>query len=74
MFINETSEWGTKCDVSDSDHGMIVGARCVGLSISVTADLLGFIEDHKENVEFCFGKQLKESICCFFSGDSFHSS
>ena len=33
---------GKKCDLSDFDHGMIVGARQGGLSISETADLLGF--------------------------------
>ena len=32
--------WG-KCDLSDFDHGKIVGARWASLSISVTADLLG---------------------------------
>lgn len=30
-----------KCDLCDFDHGMIVGARRAGLSISVTVDLLG---------------------------------
>ncbi len=29
-------------DLSDFEHGMVVGARRAGLSISKTADLLGF--------------------------------
>ena len=33
---------GNKYDLSDFDHGMIVGARQSGLSISETADLQGF--------------------------------
>lgn len=33
---------GGKCDLSDFDCGMIVGARRIGLSVSVTADLPGF--------------------------------
>ena len=33
---------GKKCDLSDFDRGMIVGARQGGLSISETADLLEF--------------------------------
>ena len=33
---------GKKCDLSDFDCGLIVGARQGGLSISETADLLGF--------------------------------
>ncbi len=31
-----------KGDLSDFERGMVVGARRVGLSISKTADLLGF--------------------------------
>jgi len=31
-----------KCDLSDFEHGMVVGARQADLSISETADLLGF--------------------------------
>ncbi len=33
---------GKKVDLSDFKHGMVVGARQAGLSISQTADLLGF--------------------------------
>ncbi len=33
---------GKKGDLSDFEGGMVVGARRVGLSISKTADLLGF--------------------------------
>ena len=33
---------GKKCDISDFDRGMIVGARHGGLSISETADLWDF--------------------------------
>ncbi len=31
---------GKKWDLSDFEHGMVVGARRAGLSISKTADLL----------------------------------
>ncbi len=33
---------GEKGDLSDFERGMVVGARRAGLSISKTADLLGF--------------------------------
>ncbi len=33
---------GKKGDLSDYESGMLVGARLAGLSISKTADLLGF--------------------------------
>ena len=41
-FSDQMSEVGKKCDLSDFDCGMIVGARQGGLSISETADLLVF--------------------------------
>ncbi len=34
---------GKKGDLSDFERGMVVGARPSGLSISKTADLLGFL-------------------------------
>ena len=42
LFFRPNVRMGKKCDLSDFDHGMIVGARQGGLSISETADLLGF--------------------------------
>ncbi len=33
---------GEERDLRDFEHGMVVGARRAGLSISETADLLGF--------------------------------
>ena len=39
LFFRPNVRMGKK---SDFDHGMIVGARQGGLSISETADLLGF--------------------------------
>ncbi len=33
---------GKKANLSDVERGMVVGARQAGLSISKTADLLGF--------------------------------
>ncbi len=39
---NWASERGRKRDLNDFEHGMFVGARRAGLSISETADLLGF--------------------------------
>ena len=40
-----------KCDLSNFDRGMIVGARQGGLSISETADLLGFSWDSRRSTE-----------------------
>ena len=42
LFFGLNVRMGNKCDLSDFDHGMIVGAKQNGLSISETADLLGF--------------------------------
>jgi len=36
------SEWERKVVLSTFDHGMVVGARRAGLSISQSAQLLGF--------------------------------
>ncbi len=33
---------GHKGDLSDFEHGLVVGARRAGLSISKTGDILGF--------------------------------
>jgi len=33
---------GKKCDLSNFEHGMVVGARRPGLSISQSTQLLGF--------------------------------
>ena len=42
LFFRPSVRMGKKYDLSDFDLGMIVGARQGGLSISETADLLGF--------------------------------
>jgi len=36
------SEWGKKGDLSSFERGMVVGAKRAGLSISQSAQLLGF--------------------------------
>ena len=42
LFFRSNVRIGKKCEASDFDCGMIVGARQGGLSISETADSLGF--------------------------------
>ena len=42
LFFRPNDRMGKKCDRSDFDSGMIVGARQGDLSISETADPLGF--------------------------------
>ena len=41
MFFRPNVRMGKKCDLSDFDRNMIVGARQGGLCISEAADLLG---------------------------------
>ena len=40
LLFRSNVRMGKKCDLSDFDRGMIVGARQGGLNISETADLL----------------------------------
>ncbi len=41
---------GRKWDLSDFEHGMVVGARWAGLIISKTADLLGMGHDFEYSI------------------------
>ena len=41
LFFRANVRMGKKCDLSDFDHGMIVGATQGGLNISETDDLMG---------------------------------
>ncbi len=41
-LFKQSIRMGKKVDLSDFERGMVVGARWAGLSISKTADLLGF--------------------------------
>lgn len=42
---------GKKRDLSDFEHSLVVGARRAGLSLSETADLLGFTEFGVKNMK-----------------------
>ena len=42
LTFKPSTRMGKKGDLSDFERGMVVGARRAGLSISKTADLLGF--------------------------------
>ncbi len=48
-----------KGDLSDFEHGMVVSARRPGLSISKTADLLGFLKEKiSSELQLCERKCL----------------
>ncbi len=42
LKLKRSIRMGKKGDLSDFEHGIVVGARRADLSISKTADLLGF--------------------------------
>ncbi len=53
-----------KGDLSDFEHGMVVGARRAGLSISKTADLLGFLKEKiSSELQLCGRKCLVDVRC-----------
>ena len=51
LFFRPNVRMGKKCDLSDFDRGMIVGARQSGLSISETGDLLQFSQQSRNFAE-----------------------
>ena len=67
-FSDQMSEWGKKCDLSDFDCGMIVGARQGGLNISETADLLGFSYNAVSRVCRGGAKNKKHPVCSSSAG------
>ncbi len=66
LSSNLSIRMGKKGDLSDFERGMVVGARRAGLSISKTADLLGFscttisrvYRDRSEKEEISSERQL----------------
>ena len=61
--FHQMTEMGKKCDLSDFDCGMIIGARQGGLSISETVDLLWFSGTH-QSLEFAAktSNELRKTI------------
>ena len=60
---------GKGCDLSDFDCGMIVGARHGGLSISETADLLGFsLHNSLWSLQRMVRKNKKHPVSSSFAG------